>query len=120
MRQHTAQGLSVQNLMVRNTEVRFGAKRIDEFTPSELVGMLSEAEHVLAITSSLAVLYCLGQQIKTLEKTVQKRLKRTPAYAWHWDDFGVNDRAGNWRYWPLPERGQLRLLLPVCGEHENQ
>src|SRR5687768_9114521 len=36
VRQHTAQVLSVHNLMVRNTGVRFGAKRIDEFTPSEL------------------------------------------------------------------------------------
>jgi transposase len=81
VRQHTAQVLSVQNLMVRNTGVRFGAKRIDEFTPSELAGMLSEAEHVLAITSNLAILHCLGQQIKTLEKAVQKRLQHTPAYA---------------------------------------
>jgi transposase len=81
VRQHTAQVLSVHNLMVRNTGVRFGAKRIDEFTPSELARMLPNAEQVLAVTSSLAVLHCLGQQIKTLEKAVQKRLKHTPAYA---------------------------------------
>src|SRR5215475_7409224 len=81
VRQHTAQVLSVQNLMVRNTGVRFGAKRIDEFTPSELARMLLNAEQVLAVTSSLAVVHCLGQQIKTLEKAVQKRLKHTPAYA---------------------------------------
>src|ERR687895_505568 len=66
VRQHTAQALSVQNLMVRNTGVRFGAKRIDAFTPSELARLLPNTEHVLAITSSLAVVHCLGQQIKTL------------------------------------------------------
>jgi len=81
VRQHTANVLSVQNLMVRNTGARFGAKRIDEFTPAELAGILPEAEQVLAVTSSLAVMHCLGQQIKTLEKTVQKHLKHTPAYA---------------------------------------
>ena len=81
VRQHTANVLSVQNLMVRNTGARFGAKRIDEFTPAELAGILPEAEQVLALTSSLAVMHCLGQQIKTLEKTVQKHLKHTPAYA---------------------------------------
>jgi transposase len=81
VRQHTAQVLSVHNLMVRNTGVRFGAKRIEELTPSELVSMLSHPEQVLAVTSSLAVLHCLGQQINTLEKAVQKRLKHTPAYA---------------------------------------
>src|SRR5256712_13001458 len=68
VRQHTANVLSVQNLMVRNTGARFGAKRIDEFTPAELAGILPEAEQVLAVTSSLAVLHCLGQQIKSLEK----------------------------------------------------
>ena len=81
VRQHTAQILSVQNLMVRNTGVRFGAKRIDKLTPSELANILPNAEHVLAVTSSLAVLHCLGQQITTLEKAVQQRLKHTPAYA---------------------------------------
>jgi transposase len=81
VRQHTAQVLSVQNLMVRNTGGRFGAKRIDEFTRAELEGLLPNAEQVLAVTSSLAVLHCLGQQIKTLEKAVQQRLKHTPAYA---------------------------------------
>ena len=80
VRQHTANVLRVQNLMARNTGSRFGAKRIDEFTPSELAGLLPEAEQVLAVTSSLSVLHCLGQQIKTLEKTVNKRLKHTPAY----------------------------------------
>src|SRR5918994_3416541 len=59
VRHHTANVLSVQNIMVRNTGVRFGAKRIDEFTPSELASMLPNAEHVLAVTSSLAVLHCL-------------------------------------------------------------
>src|SRR5712691_3869493 len=81
VRQHTANVLSVQNIMARNTGVRFGAKRIDECTPSELASLLPNAEQVLAVTSSLAVLHCLGQQIKTLEKAVQQRLKHTPAYA---------------------------------------
>jgi hypothetical protein len=47
VRQHTAQVLSVHNLMVRHPGVRFGAKRIDEFTPSELGSMLPHAEQVL-------------------------------------------------------------------------
>src|SRR5919202_2522268 len=48
VRQHTSNVLSVQNIMVRNTGVRFGAKRIDEVTPSELARMLPNTEHVLA------------------------------------------------------------------------
>ena len=80
VRQHTAQVLSVQNLMARNTGARFSTKRIIELTPSALQGMLPEAEHVLAVTSSLAVVHCLRQQINTLEKTVNQHLKPTPAY----------------------------------------
>lgn len=81
VRQHTAQVLSVQNLLVRNTGGRFGANRIEALTPSELASLLPNTEQVLAVTSSLAVLHWLGQQIKTLEKAVHKRLTHTPAYA---------------------------------------
>jgi transposase len=81
VRQHTAQILSVQNLMARNTGTRLSTKRIIELTPSALQGMLPAAEHILAVTSSLAVVHCLRQQIKTLAKTVNQHLKPTPAYA---------------------------------------
>ena len=80
VRQHTANVLSVQNLMVRNTGARFSVKRIREFTATELKHLLPEAYQVLAITSSLAILACLSQQIKTLEQAVSKRLKHTPSY----------------------------------------
>lgn len=80
VRQHTANVLSVQNILVRNTGARLSIKRLRELTPRELEGLFPEADQVLAVTSSLAVLACLGQQIKTLEQSVQKRLKHTPAY----------------------------------------
>jgi transposase len=80
VRQHTANVLSVQNIMVRNTGSRFSVKRIRELTTKELKHLLPEAYQVLAITSSLAILDCLSQQIKTLEKAVSKRLKHTPSY----------------------------------------
>jgi transposase len=80
VRQHTANVLSVQNIMVRNTGSRFSVKRIRELTAKELKHLLPEAYQVLAITSSLAILDCLSPQIKTLEKAVSKRLKHTPSY----------------------------------------
>ena len=80
VRQHTANVLSVQNIMVRNTGARFSVKRMRELTATELRNLLPEAYQVLAITSSLAVLECLSQQIKTLEQAVSKRLKHTPSY----------------------------------------
>jgi transposase len=80
VRQQTATVLSLQNILVRNTGVRLNAKRIHALPLEELERLLPEPEHVLAITSSLAVLHCLGQQIHTLEKLVHTRLKHTPAY----------------------------------------
>jgi hypothetical protein len=65
----------------RNTGARFSAKRLVELTPADLQGMLPEAEPVLAVTRSLAVVHCRGQQSTTLEKTVSTCLKLTPAYA---------------------------------------
>jgi transposase len=80
VRQHTANVLSVQNILARTTGARFSVKRIQEGTKQELQSLLTEEPQVLAVTSSLAVLDCLRHQIKTLEKTVHKRLHHTPAY----------------------------------------
>src|SRR2546428_8944126 len=80
VRQHTANVLSVQNIMARNTGARFSVKQIQELTKQELTTLLAEETQVLAVTSSLVVLDCLRQQIKTLEQTVHKRLHHTPAY----------------------------------------
>ena len=80
VRQHTANVLSVQNILARNTGGRFSLKRIHEFTKQELEALLPEADQMLAVTSSLAVLDCLSHQIKALEKSVHQRLRHTPAY----------------------------------------
>jgi transposase len=78
--QHTANVLSVQNIRARNTGSRFGIKQIHKLSKDDLKGLLPEAEQVLAVTSTLAVLEGLNQQITRLEKAVTKRLKHTPAY----------------------------------------
>src|SRR5438067_10090639 len=51
VRQHTANVLSVQNIMARNTGVRLSAKRIHALTVEELERLLPVPEHVLAVTS---------------------------------------------------------------------
>ncbi len=81
VRQQTAHVLSLQNIIVRNTGVRLSAKRIHALTLEEIERLLPVPEHVLAVTSSVVVVHCLAQQIKTLEKMVQQRLKHTSAYA---------------------------------------
>ena len=80
VRQHTSNVLSVQNIMARNTGARFSVKRMQELTQQDLTTLLAEEAQVLAVTSSLVVLDCLRQQIKTLEKTIHTGLHHTPAY----------------------------------------
>jgi transposase len=74
VRQHTANVLSVHNILARHTGARFSGKRIHELTKQALTTLLAEETQVLAVTSSLVVLDCLQPQINTLEQTVHKRL----------------------------------------------
>jgi transposase len=71
VRQHTANVLSVPNIMARNTGARFSVKRLQELTKQARTTVLAEETQVLAVTSSLTVLDCLRHQIKTLEQTVR-------------------------------------------------
>src|SRR5262245_32430009 len=80
VRQHTANVVSVHNILAGNTGPRFSVKRIQELTKQELTILLAEESQVLAVTSSLVVLNCLRQQIKRLEQSVHQRLHHTPAY----------------------------------------
>jgi transposase len=79
VRQQTANVRSLHNIIVRNTGVRLSAKRLHALPLEELERLLPEPDPVLAVTSSLAVVHCLGQQIKTWAKLVQTRLQHTPA-----------------------------------------
>src|SRR5499425_982062 len=56
VRQHTANVLSVPNIMARKTGARFSVKRMHELTKKERQSLLTEEPQVLAITRSLAVL----------------------------------------------------------------
>jgi len=80
VRQHTANILSVQNILARNTGARVSGKRIHELTKQALTTLVADEAQVLAVTSSLVVLECLRQQSKILEKTVHKHLHHTPSY----------------------------------------
>src|SRR5215471_15477469 len=63
VRQHTANVLSVHNMMARHTGARFSGKRMHELTKQDLATVLADETQVLAVTSSLVVLDCLRHQI---------------------------------------------------------
>lgn len=80
VRHHTSHVLSVQNILARNTGLRFSVKQLHQLNQGDLEALLPETDQVLAVTSSLTVMACLSQQIHTVEKAVRNRLKHTPAY----------------------------------------
>jgi len=55
VRQHTANILSVQTILARNTGARFRGKRIHALTKQDLTTLLTDETQVCAVTSSLVV-----------------------------------------------------------------
>ena len=49
----------MQNILTRNTGMRLSVKQIHKFNAPDLARLLPEADQVLAVTSSLAILTCL-------------------------------------------------------------
>lgn len=88
-RQPTANVRRGQNLIGRNTGARLSIKRMRALPQQALVALLPEAAPVLAITSSLAGLACLSQQIKALEKIVHQRLQPPPSSEQLWTVKGI-------------------------------
>ena len=78
--QQTANVLSVQNIIVRNTGTRLSTNRIKSVSQAEVDALLPDADQALAVSSALAVLHCLAAQIKTVETRVRSRIHKTPLY----------------------------------------
>src|SRR5215212_7543248 len=78
--QQTANVLSVQNIILRNTGARLSANRIKSVSQAEVDTLLPNADQALAVSSALAVLHCLAEQIKTVETRVRTRIQSTPLY----------------------------------------
>src|SRR5205807_9148329 len=76
--QQTANVLSVQNIILRNTGARLSTNRIKSVSQAEVEALLPDADQALAVRSALAVLHCLAEQIKTVETRVRTRLQSTP------------------------------------------
>ena len=79
--QQTANVLSVQNILVRNTGARLSANRIQSVSQAEGDTLVPNAEQALAVRSALAVRHCLAEQSKTVATRVRPRIHRTPRYA---------------------------------------
>ncbi|MFQ5696312.1 MAG: IS110 family transposase [Terriglobia bacterium] len=80
VRHRTAHLLSIQNLITRNTGVTLRANRLKQLTAGEVETWLPPRDQALAVRSTLAVLRCLDQQIRNLERVVKARVRLKPGF----------------------------------------
>ena len=66
--------------MARNTGAAISGNRIKQWEHDDVAGLLPDAERALAVTSTLAVMHCLADQITLLERAVKERVKLRPAF----------------------------------------
>ena len=80
VRQRTANLLSIQNLITRNTGSSMSASRIKRLSAEEVEGLLTDVDVARAVKANLSVMRCLETEIARLEKAVKERVKLRPAF----------------------------------------
>jgi len=80
VQQKTSNLLSIQNLVTRNTGTTLTGNRIKTLTAAQVQDALPTADLALAVTSTLAVMHCVAEQIATLEHAIKARVSLRPAF----------------------------------------
>ena len=80
VRQKTANLLSLQNLLTRNTGQAMRGNQIKQLTPATIGQLVSLPEHALALQVTVAVMQHLTEQIIQVERAVHARVKLRPAF----------------------------------------
>ncbi|MEE8291097.1 MAG: IS110 family transposase [Candidatus Tectomicrobia bacterium] len=80
VRYKTANLLSIQNLITRNTGTPISGNRIKQLTAAAIETLLPDRDLALAVQSNLAVMRCLEEQIENLEQVVRARVKLRPEF----------------------------------------
>jgi len=78
--QRTANLLSIQSQVTRNTGSSISANRIKALDVQEVDELLPNGDLALAVKANLSVMGSADEQIEILEKTVQERVKLRPQF----------------------------------------
>lgn len=81
VRHKTMVVLSLQSLLTRLTGTRLSLPRLRALTPDDIQTLVSFPEQAQSVRSSLAVLQCLEQEIRSIEETVREAGRTQPGYA---------------------------------------
>src|SRR5216117_894341 len=123
--QRTANLLSIQSLISRTTGNSISAKYIKALDIQHVDGVLPNPDLVLALKANLAVMNSADAQIEILEKTVRPS-QAAPSVqvskdgTWDRAHPGADHHAGDRRDRAICQCRQLRVVLSVCGEPQNQ
>jgi len=80
VRQRTANILSIQNIVTRNTGLNVKGDVIKGWSDEEVADLFSDPDLVLAIEASHAAVRLLGEKISEVEKRVLSRARLRPEY----------------------------------------
>jgi len=80
VRQRTANLLSIQNLITRNTGSSIRSNRIKTLDAEQVDDLLPNSDLALAVKANLAMIQCADGQIDILERTVTDRIKLRAAF----------------------------------------
>lgn len=80
VRQKTANLLSIQNLLTRNTGQAMNSNQIKHLTPTSVSDLVPFPEQALALHVTVAVMQHLAEQITLVERAVHARVKLRPAF----------------------------------------
>jgi transposase len=80
VRQKTANLLSIQNLLTRNTGQAMKSNQIKHLTPTSVSNLVPFPEQALALQVTVAVMQHLAEQITLVERAVHARVKLRPAF----------------------------------------
>jgi transposase len=81
VRHKTTVVLSLQSLLTRLTGTRLSLPRLRVLTPDGIQALVAFPEQAQSVRSSLTVLQCLEQEIRTIEATVREAGRTQPGYA---------------------------------------
>ena len=91
VKQRTANMVSLQAMIERQTGVHLSADLIRKLTPKDIEDTLKEEHNVFCGTTSLKAIEFLGQHIKEIEKTVKKAVKTKGSFEYLHTVPGIGD-----------------------------
>jgi transposase len=80
--QRTANLLSIQNLVTRNTGSSISANQIKGLDIKEVDELLPDADLALAVKANLSIMSSAAEQTQILERTVRDRVKLRPEFSY--------------------------------------